>query len=257
MTNVTPDAPRTPTLSHAGISARDLLGMAVQGAIIFVGVSVLFGRVYFLRFYSLLGVPDAEIEVSPLDYATMSPDVAIVSVALAITLPVAIAVQAAVFGGRVKPLDSGTWGVITIALIIASVVSAVGFLLVLLSFESIFVGVRGTITALPIVFLWGAASMLTFPRRTAPSLFWQVAAYIEVVLVLGASIVIVLVFPFLVARIDASEVWTSSESIILNLQSDMAPDHLLEVSSSPVSTTTPVRVLAFGKNHTTRSRRQM
>lgn len=250
MTNLTPDDQGTPISSRAGISTRDLLGMAVQGVIIFVGVSILFGRVYFLRFYSFLGVPYAEIENSPLDYAIMSPDVAIVSVGLAIALPAAVAVQAAIIGGRVEPLGRKTWAIISIGLILASAVSMIGFVFVINSFGSVFVGVRGTLTALPIVFLLGAASIGTFPVRPAQPVSTQVIGYIGMVAALGLSVFMVLLFPLVAAREDAKEVWTGSESIILNLQSDMAPDHLLEVASSAVSTSTPVRVLAFGKNHT-------
>ena len=56
------------------------VGMIVQSFAVFVALSILMGRVYFLAYYRELGVPISDIHLNVFDYAVISPKVAIFSV---------------------------------------------------------------------------------------------------------------------------------------------------------------------------------
>ena len=57
---------------------------AIQSFALFVALSVVFGRMFVLSYHKALGVPVPDIQPNPLEYSIVSPDVAILSVGLAL-----------------------------------------------------------------------------------------------------------------------------------------------------------------------------
>ena len=64
-----------PLAARRLMSARDMIGVAIQGGVVFLAVSILLGRAYFLSFYSQLGIPPSDIDMTTLEYSIASPDV--------------------------------------------------------------------------------------------------------------------------------------------------------------------------------------
>ena len=62
----------------------ELATIIFQSFAIFLAISVLLGRVYFLTYYEKLGVPTSEVRLNVIEYAVISPDVTILGVGIAI-----------------------------------------------------------------------------------------------------------------------------------------------------------------------------
>ena len=56
------------------------IGVAVQSFAMFVALSVVFGRIYFLSYHKTLGIPVSETPLGIAEYSVISPDAAIVSI---------------------------------------------------------------------------------------------------------------------------------------------------------------------------------
>ena len=68
-------------MNHSGTGYA---GIIIQGFAIFVAISILLGRIYFLTYLGTLGIPSTEIRLNAIDYSVMSPDVTILGVGVAI-----------------------------------------------------------------------------------------------------------------------------------------------------------------------------
>ena len=63
-------------------SLRNTSIILVQGSTIFVALSIVLGRIYFLTYYKTLGIPVSEISLSTIDYSVISPDVTVFGIGL-------------------------------------------------------------------------------------------------------------------------------------------------------------------------------
>ena len=69
------------TLSNLNVKH---IGIVVQSFTVFVAISTLMGRVYSLAYHETLGIPKAEISLTVLDYAVVSPEVTVFGVAFSL-----------------------------------------------------------------------------------------------------------------------------------------------------------------------------
>ena len=73
-----------PRLTHARpVMKRDNLqhiSIVLQSFTVFVALSILLGRVYYLTYYEFLGIPTPEGSLNAIDYAIISPDVTAFSI---------------------------------------------------------------------------------------------------------------------------------------------------------------------------------
>ena len=63
------------------------VAMLVQVLVIFVGLSVLLGRVYFQSYMHALGIPVSEASISVVEYSIIAPRVTILGIGIAIGVP--------------------------------------------------------------------------------------------------------------------------------------------------------------------------
>ena len=94
-------------------------GILSQGLVIFLGLSVLLGRIYFLKYFDTLGIPLSDVSVHILDYAVMSPDVTILGVGLAVVWPAILLTM------RPNNQQQPKWGRLIMGLVLASI--GIGF----------------------------------------------------------------------------------------------------------------------------------
>lgn len=59
-------------------------GLLIQSLAIFVALSIVLGRIYFLTYFNTLGIPASEVHLNVLDYSIISPDTAILGVGVAV-----------------------------------------------------------------------------------------------------------------------------------------------------------------------------
>ena len=57
--------------------------LVIQSFAIFVALSTLLGRIYFISYYHTLGIPTSEVRLSVTDYSIISPDTTILGIGLA------------------------------------------------------------------------------------------------------------------------------------------------------------------------------
>ncbi len=67
--------------------------VAIQSLAIFVALSILLGRIYYLTYYETLRIPDIEAPVNPLGYSIISPEVTIMCFGITILIAVYILFQ--------------------------------------------------------------------------------------------------------------------------------------------------------------------
>lgn len=60
--------------------------VVVQSFALFVALSIFLGRVYFITYYDMLGIPTSEIRLNPIDYTIISPDVTILGIGMTILI---------------------------------------------------------------------------------------------------------------------------------------------------------------------------
>ena len=59
------------------------VGLLAQGFTILVAVSVLLGRIYFLNYFEILGIPTSDVQMGVVDYSVISPEVTILGFGIA------------------------------------------------------------------------------------------------------------------------------------------------------------------------------
>ena len=105
-----------------------LIALAIQGAFIFVGLSVLLGKIYFQSYLQYLGITWADVNPQILDYSTVSPRVTIVGIGYAIGIPFIYWITS-----NMSVKDPGHWWVAGIGLAIQVVFTALIILIPLIS----------------------------------------------------------------------------------------------------------------------------
>ena len=83
-------------------NARYLPALLGAGVSIFVGLSVLMGRIYFQKYAEILGILESDFRLTAIDYALFSPDVTIVALGMA-------ALTAACLWGLIWSHDRISW----------------------------------------------------------------------------------------------------------------------------------------------------
>ena len=63
------------------------VGIVIQSFAIFVALSTMLGRIYFLRYMDVLGVPHTDVRLNVTEYALLSPDVTIFGIGIALIFP--------------------------------------------------------------------------------------------------------------------------------------------------------------------------
>lgn len=66
------------------------VGLIIQSSAIFVALSTLLGRIYFLEYFTELGIPHSESHMNLLDYAVIAPDVTIVGIGVSLVYPTVV-----------------------------------------------------------------------------------------------------------------------------------------------------------------------
>ena len=66
------------------------VGLIIQSSAIFVALSTLLGRIYFLEYFTELGIPHSESRMNLLDYAVIAPDVTIIGIGVSLIYPVVV-----------------------------------------------------------------------------------------------------------------------------------------------------------------------
>ena len=64
------------------------LGTIFQGLALLLPLSILLGRVYFLKYFETLGIPPSEVRLNIVEYAVVSPDVAVLGVGFVVIIAV-------------------------------------------------------------------------------------------------------------------------------------------------------------------------
>ena len=65
-------------------------GLIIQSSAIFVALSTLLGRIYFIEYFTELGIPHSELHMNIMDYAVIAPDVTIVGIGVSLIYPVVV-----------------------------------------------------------------------------------------------------------------------------------------------------------------------
>ena len=74
------------------MTSRNLryVGLMIQSSAVFVALSTLLGRIYFLEYFKELGIPHTESRLNVIDYAVIAPDVTIIGIGVSLVYPVII-----------------------------------------------------------------------------------------------------------------------------------------------------------------------
>jgi hypothetical protein len=245
--------------SNSGLDWWDLVRATIQSTALFVGISVIFGRVYFSQYLEYLNVPSTAVRLNLLEYAVISPNVAIVSVSLAVAIPIAAVnvlrlgrvglgtnVQGRVVTGGGLDHEKVYFG---IALLAAASWLISKYLSVLLNF-GLWEGLEGFLTAISALgAILGYSSVLAGEKQSR----WQMVAFVERRIrsapLLTFFLLCILVFLLLIAitadfaRSDSDATLVSSPTGVLHLQPDHIPSELVDHSNPSGKTSVPVKIL--------------
>ncbi len=134
------------------------IGIIIQSSTLFVALSALLGRIYFLAYYQTLGIPTSEIRLNVMDYSLISPDTTI--------LGIGISGMVAYMVWWREPLSLyGIWGkkkaFIVIGLFVGSLVIVVlGALAVSIFPYLVNIGVIGVVMLLCMVLLSAGSALI-------------------------------------------------------------------------------------------------
>lgn len=87
-------------------------GLLIQGFAIFVPLSILFGRIHFLRYYEELGISTSRISINVAEYAIISPGTTILSVGLTIIAAFSLWWYRSIDVTDVWRMDRILWGLV-------------------------------------------------------------------------------------------------------------------------------------------------
>ena len=85
------------------LSTREWLIVFAQSFAVFVGISILAGRFYFLIFFEELHIPVSSVPIATIDYAVFGPDVALMSILITLGLTFGLIVGQTAAKTKVKP----------------------------------------------------------------------------------------------------------------------------------------------------------
>lgn len=169
-------------------SILEIGSLGAQSFAIFIGLSILLGRVYLILYTEKLGIPVSSINIGPIDHAIFSPDMAIMSVTFAISISLILVVATM---GKAEHAFSGLneWAVI--ALVLGAL--AIGFLMVFIPAlvftgpDQLPVGIRGAVTASGIIMVsLGLFVLASILRAKLADAGTAAARYVGYALVLGS-----------------------------------------------------------------------
>ena len=207
------------------------LGTIVQSFAVFVAISILLGRIYFLTYLETLGIPTSEARLNVVDYSVLSPDVTILGVGLALL--------STVFLWAYKfPTSSTGWR--STRIVIGIVLSIMGILLGRADFlHALHSGFFGF--ALLLALALSAAGGLTFASGITSSdssrnsgndsgePFDNIRTFIPIVLItfIGLSLVLVaLTYSVRIGRLDARNTLLDAQQANIEFTSLGAPNGL-------------------------------
>ena len=179
------------------LTILNIVTLGAQSFAIFIGLSILLGRVYLIIYTEKLGIPVSSINIGPIDHAIFSPDVAIMSVSIAISISLLIVLATKIARSQSVPRQDfvrALWRVkwVIIALVLGVIL---GFLMV--SIPAFFltgpnllpVGIRGALTASGVII--GSLGLIGLTLTLAKKLTGTLAAatqYVGYAIVLGTLV---------------------------------------------------------------------
>lgn len=253
----------TPSVEKRRPNILDIGSLAAQSFAIFIGLSILLGRVYLILYTKNLGIPVSSMNIGPIDNALFSPDIAIIGVAIGISIPLVLVTMASIASqpspGSVLPSCNDIQPTTRRPLLFfVGVVIAMmlGFLITVLPgdffvFQGPPVVIRGFLGALGVVifaiglsgFFVGVSTRVTPGGAT-------VVRYIAYALGMGFLVVSLGTLTVDFANQDSFKDVTQSPKAILEVAAMESPMELRASFSSRADTLVPVNVVYINDNFT-------
>ena len=237
----------------------NIVSLGAQSFAIFIGLSILLGRVYLILYTKKLGIPVSSINIGPIDHAIFSPDIAIMSVSIAISISLLLVLATSIAPrwsplrqGSVQTLSQVKWVIIALILgVVLGVLMVYIPAFILTGPRLLPVGVRGSVTALGVIIgslgLIGLTLSLTAKLTGARAAAAQYVGYAIVLLMLVASLSWSIVG---FASDDAFKDVTESPTAELEVAPMEAPKELRRSTSARADTLVLVNVVYINDKFT-------